>query len=73
LKRHRLLIATIAAVALAAPATAAAAAATPSHADAVAALQEARAAFATELSSGGPSDRDPTLALRDLALALPAL
>lgn len=51
----------------------AASAATPSHADAVRALQEARAAFATPLSSGGAPNRDATLALRDLALALPAL
>lgn len=71
LKRHRILISALAAAALLAPA--AASASTPSHADAVAALQEARAAFAGELSSGGAPDRDPTLALRDLAVALPAL
>lgn len=57
----------------AATATAEAAPAT-SHAAAVQALQAARDAFATPLSSGpGTGSRDVTVALRDLAVALPAL
>ena len=44
-----------------------------SHADAVAALNAARAAFATPLSTAASADRDVTLALRDLAVALPEL
>ncbi len=64
------LTAALVAAALIAPGAAAAAAPAPDHGDAVVALQTARAAFATELST---PDRDVSSALRELAVALPAL
>lgn len=72
MKRHALITSLIAAGALLAPGAAMAAPA-PTHAQALEALRDARAAFATELSSGGAPDRGVTPALRALATALPAL
>jgi hypothetical protein len=66
-------LAIVLALSVAATATAEASPAT-SHAVAVQALQAARDAFATPLSGGSSSgSRDVTVALRDLAVALPAL
>lgn len=58
--------------ALLAPAAASASQA-PTRSEAVDALQAARAAFATQLSTAGAPDKDVTLALRNLAVAAPAL
>lgn len=72
MKRHAAIVSVLVSIALLAPA-AATAAPPPTHAEAVDALQAARAAFATGLSTGGTPGRDATPALRDLATALPAL
>jgi uncharacterized protein DUF6055 len=72
LKRNILVTTLIGVAALLAPA-AASASGTPSHADAVRALQNAKSAFAEPLSTAVSPDRDATVALRNLAVALPAL
>lgn len=72
MKRTTALTAVLATVALAAPAGAGAAP-DPDHGDAVAALQAARSAFASELSTARAPDRDVSSTLRELAVALPAL
>lgn len=71
MKRQITIASALAAVALLLPS--AAAASTPTHAEAIDALRAAHAAFTTELAGGGTPDRDATAALRDLAVALPAL
>lgn len=67
------LTAVLTAAALIAPAAALAAPPVPDHADAVEALQEARAALGTEFSTASAPDRDLSSTLRALAVALPAL
>ena len=56
-----------------APPTASAGGSTVSHADAVSALRAAQGLFATPLSTASSPDRDATVVLRDLAVALPQL
>ena len=73
--RRRLVSTTVLALALAAASATGASAASPeiSTEQARQALLEARSAFATPLAGGGAGSRDVTAALRDLAVALPAL
>lgn len=73
MKRTTAVTAVLVAAALIAPGVATAAEPAPDHGDAVAALQAARSAFATELSTVSAPDRDVSSALRELAVALPAL
>ena len=74
--RRYVLVTTLACVLALSASTAAAAESAPvtSHAAAVQALQAARDVFVTPLSGGAAAgSRDATVALRDLAIALPAL
>ena len=74
--RRHVLVTTLACVFALSASTAAAAESAPvtSHAAAVQALQAARDVFVTPLSGGAAAgSRDATVALRDLAIALPAL